>query len=414
MLRHSTGEKFWDQKRNHKTTGINNFVRRPLTEFTSTRELVLAIRDAIRGHKRVWEEAQVLHRDGSLSNILIKDKRENDDNDALGMLHDFDYSYIGPIGVNGNATKDVSNDRANTPRLHESIAITDEATQGSYFFIALDHISLGPSNTHHPYHDLESFCWVVLWVVLRHTRCALCSEKKSGKQVYALFFKHDSWAGAAMKLSWALPNSDSLGVAGNVPLTTLMTRFKALVTQQTRAKLMKRAEVALTHHNVLQIFDEVLELDGWPENDWTPCDIGEDLDPPSPRAPNVCGIPPGYPPNMSEAQRNAMIRAGKAAACGYLPRNNLRVKLPNPVDRSQSQIISGSGLKRPLAEADQLPDPSEAPSAPKKSKNAIEPPPPPEAASVESSVTKSRGCRTRSSSRITEEETHVGEPSGAA
>lgn len=74
------------------------------------------------GHKRVWEEAQVLHRDVSLSNILIKDKRENDDNDALGMLHDFDYSYIGPIGVNGNATKDVSNDRANTPRLHESIA----------------------------------------------------------------------------------------------------------------------------------------------------------------------------------------------------------------------------------------------------------------------------------------------------
>lgn len=47
-------------------------------------------------------------------------------------------------------------------------------------------------------------------------------------------------------------------------------------------------KVSLTPHNVLQIFDEVLKLDGWPENDWISCNVGDDLEPVGPR---LYGIP---------------------------------------------------------------------------------------------------------------------------
>lgn len=49
MVRFSTGEEFWDPKRNHTPIGIYNSVGRSLTRFSSTRELVLAMRSAIRG-----------------------------------------------------------------------------------------------------------------------------------------------------------------------------------------------------------------------------------------------------------------------------------------------------------------------------------------------------------------------------
>lgn len=49
-----------------------------------------------------------LHQDVSPSNILIFDKRTDDDD--LGVMHDFDYSSVEPLGVNGGATQDLSDD----------------------------------------------------------------------------------------------------------------------------------------------------------------------------------------------------------------------------------------------------------------------------------------------------------------
>ncbi|EIW63006.1 uncharacterized protein TRAVEDRAFT_43312 [Trametes versicolor FP-101664 SS1] len=380
MRRYSTGEEFWDRKPNHRTIGVNDFVGRPLTKFSSTRELVLAIRGAMRGHKRVWEEAQVLHRDISLGSILINlDNHVDDDSDDIGLIHDFDYSSLEPAGVTGSAAQDVSDGRAEATRLPGRIA--------SYFFMAVDLIDPGTSSvTHRPYHDLESFYWLILWVVLRHTRCALRARMTPGKQVCATRFKHcdSSPLGWAMKFSWALPKGD-LDVAGNAPLTTLMKKFKALVFQQNLAIMEDSDEVVLTHCSVLQIFDDVLELDGWPEKDWIPCNVEEDLDPPSPGPLTVGVIPPGYPPNMSEAQRNAMILAGEAAARGHLPQDAPRVMFLTSSDSREPRNASGSGLKRPLAEADQFLDPSEAPSAPKKSKSTMESSLPAATASTESS-----------------------------
>lgn len=150
---------------------------------------------------------------------------------------------------------------------------------------------------HLPRHDLESSYWVLLWVVLRHTHCCLHWKKKPGKLVCADLFKplNDSYVGHALKLTSLLRTYyDSLDVASNDPLTRLIARLRALAPKQTLAmytamytddsEVSSTLKVYLTHHNVLQIFDEVLKLDGWPENDWIPCNVGDDHEPPQPEA----------------------------------------------------------------------------------------------------------------------------------
>ncbi|KAI9069519.1 hypothetical protein FKP32DRAFT_1559561, partial [Trametes sanguinea] len=67
-------------------------VGRPLSEFSSSREMVAAMRDAIEGHRIAWEKAKVLHRDVSLGNILIAD--DPSEGSHRGFLHDFDYSSM--------------------------------------------------------------------------------------------------------------------------------------------------------------------------------------------------------------------------------------------------------------------------------------------------------------------------------
>ncbi|EMD37056.1 hypothetical protein CERSUDRAFT_137487, partial [Gelatoporia subvermispora B] len=64
-------------------------VGRPLSTFTSTRELVTAIRDAVIGHRCAWESG-ILHRDISAGNVLIVE--EHMKKPFEGFLTDFDYS----------------------------------------------------------------------------------------------------------------------------------------------------------------------------------------------------------------------------------------------------------------------------------------------------------------------------------
>ncbi|KAH9857828.1 hypothetical protein C2E23DRAFT_881392 [Lenzites betulinus] len=95
------GERAEPLERSHVRMVIDD-VGRPLTEFTSTRELVLAVRDAIKGHALALGDARILHRDISVGNILIADepKPEHETGPTYtGFLHDFDHSrmlYLGP------------------------------------------------------------------------------------------------------------------------------------------------------------------------------------------------------------------------------------------------------------------------------------------------------------------------------
>ncbi|KAH6667401.1 hypothetical protein B0J14DRAFT_178227 [Halenospora varia] len=61
---------------------------RPLHEYQSVRELLEALRDAIRGHRSLLEDGRILHRDISENNIIIINPA--DEGDPKGMLIDLD------------------------------------------------------------------------------------------------------------------------------------------------------------------------------------------------------------------------------------------------------------------------------------------------------------------------------------
>ncbi|RDX46234.1 hypothetical protein OH76DRAFT_891201 [Lentinus brumalis] len=82
-------------------------VGRPLTDFRDTKELVTAMRDAIKGHRLAYNKAGILHRDVNLGNILIVD--EPTPEGPLGFLHDFDYSYMTDVAPGHDSAPASSN-----------------------------------------------------------------------------------------------------------------------------------------------------------------------------------------------------------------------------------------------------------------------------------------------------------------
>lgn len=278
---------------------------------------------------------------------------------------------------------------------------------------------------HHPHHDLESAYWVLLWVILRHTDCKRRGKNQSGKQACASLFKWDeSSTGYALKQIW-VTNMSTVDVTDNVPLTTLMTRFVDLICQQMVTKILKKDNV-LTHDVVLALFDEALALDGWPvDSDWVPCKVEGDFDIRSVNASdNLAVVAPGgstiqskdrvHRSNpVSRSLRDAAILAGIEASLGHQPAPLPR--LPTPSNSGRSQIASGSSLKRPRGDTDQIHHPSEVPTAPKRSKStAMDPPPLPNAAMAESSSQAAGESRKRRSGRIAAKNASGSRPSGKA
>ena len=133
-------------------------VGQPLLEFTTYTQLLLAIREAIKGnifligiaslltvvgHKYMYTKHSVLHRDVSYGNILLLPAP------AHGMLIDFDMATF--------------TDRSG----HSARRRT-----GTFDFMAAD-ILVGDTN-HTVRHDLESFFYVLLWI-------AICFSRYDGK-----------------------------------------------------------------------------------------------------------------------------------------------------------------------------------------------------------------------------------------
>ncbi|RPD69924.1 hypothetical protein L226DRAFT_493623, partial [Lentinus tigrinus ALCF2SS1-7] len=240
---------------------VIDIVGRPITSFRSTKELITAMRDAIIGHKLACEHAGVLHRDISVGNILIVENR--DEHPFAGFLHDFDYSSIlDPLDPDGQ--KDVEMEEAepaaDPERSGRSNASSMIESQGTFYFMAvqlLDCLAL----VYGVHHDLESYYWVLLWVLLRHAR----HDHPDGDRACSTLFKYvsDTEAGNA-KRAW-LDKPTTLGIKGNRPLTRLLKDLHVLV----NANLVKTTSkcVPLTHDSMLEVFNKALERNDWPTDD---------------------------------------------------------------------------------------------------------------------------------------------------
>lgn len=113
---------------------------RAIDQFESIGEYLEACRDAIKGHQSLYQAARILHRDVSKNNIIITVAKK--DNDPKGMLIDLDLAKELDCGPSGARHR-----------------------TGTMEFMAIDVLE---GHTHTYRHDLESFFYVFLWIIIRH------------------------------------------------------------------------------------------------------------------------------------------------------------------------------------------------------------------------------------------------------
>ncbi len=112
---------------------------------------------------------------------------------------------------------------------------------------------------HNVQHDIESFFWVFIWVILRHT----AHTHELGHAACAIYFKFGSDRESYHAKNGLLSDSseEDIAVKDNAPLSHLISAFTALV----RTCLGERTP--LTHDAVLALFEEALDMSGWPVDD---------------------------------------------------------------------------------------------------------------------------------------------------
>ncbi|EJF59159.1 hypothetical protein DICSQDRAFT_89632, partial [Dichomitus squalens LYAD-421 SS1] len=240
---------------------VVNAVGRPLKCFRSTRELVEATRDAIEGHREAWEVG-VLHRDVSTGNILISERAEER---FRGFLHDFDYSSM---------TKEMpppldDSDPCTDPLLCMAEVCDDDDLKertGTYYYMSYDLLETEDC-VHSVHHDLESFYWVLLWIILRHTKHDFKITRNQPNPCAAIFQFGDDQGAANTKRGWLTkPRSFVLTVEDNKPLTDLLHAFRMLIFRTNVISLYLEPREYLTHAAVLELFDKALaRTDEWPD-----------------------------------------------------------------------------------------------------------------------------------------------------
>ncbi|EMD37066.1 hypothetical protein CERSUDRAFT_124044 [Gelatoporia subvermispora B] len=227
-------------------------IGRPLSTFSSTKEMVTAIKDAVIGHQNAWN-AGVLHRDISAGNVLIVE--DHVEKPFKGFLSDFDYSYM-----KVNAPPTVSPQAA-----HDGTSDDTQLKQrtGTYHFMSLQILEASSGIKHEVRHDLESFYWLLIWIIYWHTKCTHPLEHSGPLRI----FKHlDDNDCADAKLAWFTRRGRDLIIPGNPPLAWLASRWVDLCATN-KDQEHEDSTRALTHANVLDMLNTALGMDGWPIGD---------------------------------------------------------------------------------------------------------------------------------------------------
>ena len=131
--------------------------------------------------------------------------------------------------------------------------------QGTYYFLAIELLER-PAVKHAFWHDLESFFWVLIWVVLHYTAHTHPAGKRAA---FELFKFGDDDAAFRAKLWWLRRPECELAVVGNKPLTMLIERLRKLVEASYDLERPKR----LSYDAVEAIFAVALKSKEWPKHD---------------------------------------------------------------------------------------------------------------------------------------------------
>ncbi|EPT00564.1 hypothetical protein FOMPIDRAFT_1049601 [Fomitopsis schrenkii] len=302
-------------------------VGKPITDFDSTYEMVTALRDAIMGHEEAYK-AGMIHRDVSRGNVMIVKKPDgstggflHDFDYASSWMRFLKAADLSPeladwvqyaadeylkliqkkkggatVPVQASDSHDsgdesrpkgmddrrqkrakVAVDTPQTPpprsaileskdeRVAKMIGEQKQRT-GTLHFMAVEIHVNDSTVTHEARHDLESFFWLLVWLVLRHTTYeCLVDDYKEGTW-HALF------DGARMvdcrnsKQAWLAEPFQIINIEGNTPLTNLLEDFRVLC--KSNYKRVDLGKPWMTHADVLRLFNKALARpQNWPQGD---------------------------------------------------------------------------------------------------------------------------------------------------
>ncbi|KIM71706.1 hypothetical protein PILCRDRAFT_830179 [Piloderma croceum F 1598] len=210
--------------------------------FSSTKSLIEAWRDAIIGHHNA-HAGGVLHRDISPGNVMFAKSCP-----FVGFVQDLDYGEL----LLRESEKEIE---AEVERSLKDLT-------GTFQFIAIEILDSNDDVKHEVKHDLESFFWLLIWCILRHTT----HSDPRGSAACSTLFDHDNkYLAAAVKFRF-LSTTKSLVIDKNVPLTKLLQTLTRFILLQ-QHDLRNPVRAAVTHEMFLDAIDKHLEMDGWPEDD---------------------------------------------------------------------------------------------------------------------------------------------------
>ena len=126
---------------------------------------------------------------------------------------------------------------------------------------------------HEARHDLESFFWLLIWIVLRHTSYRCHDDRIKHRTWHALFDGPRLVDRDSSKQAWLTNRFRFVTVKDNPPLTKLLGRFRQCCQKNFNRRDL--VEPWMTHADVLRLFDRALaKPHGWPQNDeaipWLP------------------------------------------------------------------------------------------------------------------------------------------------
>ncbi|PFH46750.1 hypothetical protein AMATHDRAFT_43404 [Amanita thiersii Skay4041] len=216
----------------------------PLVQFPSTTHIVSALRDAIKGRQALFE-CGLLHRDISPHSILLIESEG-----LRGFLHDLDHcTYVKEWDKFASDNDDPALNFGQS-RIHILENLCD--TTGTYQFIAVDVLDQMP---HESKHDLESFFWVLMWLVLGHMQCT-----RPAPSCAIVFDCLDPSQASYLKrgfLSKQVWDNCYVGVSHNGPLSRLLRELTNRVYD---------VRDTLSHLNFLALFESALRRADWPKN----------------------------------------------------------------------------------------------------------------------------------------------------
>ncbi|EPT01857.1 hypothetical protein FOMPIDRAFT_1048449 [Fomitopsis schrenkii] len=177
------------------------------------------------------------------------DNDNNDNNDANEAELDEVEGLVGVKLPLAASPKD-------SPPSEEEIKRQCKLRTGTLYFKAIDLLSPGDV-VHEVRHDLESFFWLLIWILLRYTIHIL------GRGSCAELFNHDSERSCRRAKIAFLSEPGKLRYYENEPLTQLVREFAVACKTNYRIEDAEPSD-PLTHKIVLDIFDEALALASWP------------------------------------------------------------------------------------------------------------------------------------------------------